>query len=69
MDIDQNAQHARVPWNKGKLAGQKPPLRAWHGFGLADRRRRESVICIWVSIVCSLNDPPLVDVTCVSVSR
>ena len=27
MDVNQNAKHAHVPWNKGKLTGQKPPLK------------------------------------------
>lgn len=27
MDANSNTDHARVPWNKGKLTGQKPPLK------------------------------------------
>lgn len=27
MDTIPNTNHARVPWNKGKLTGQKPPLK------------------------------------------
>lgn len=27
MDTIPNSKHARVPWNKGKLTGQKPPLK------------------------------------------
>lgn len=27
MEVNQNVKHAYVPWNKGKLTGQKPPLK------------------------------------------
>ncbi len=27
MDINQNAKHAHIPRNKGKLTGQKPSLK------------------------------------------
>jgi len=27
MEVNPNAKHAHVPWNKGKLTGQKPPLK------------------------------------------
>lgn len=33
MEIDPNAKHAHVPWNKGKLTGQKPPLKLKEIFG------------------------------------
>ncbi len=27
MDAIPNTEHVHVPWNKGKLTGQKPPLK------------------------------------------
>jgi len=27
MDAISNSNHSYVPWNKGKLTGQKPPLK------------------------------------------
>lgn len=27
MEANPNVKHAQVPWNKGKLTGQKPPLK------------------------------------------
>lgn len=27
MEVNPNAKHVHVPWNKGKLTGQKPPLK------------------------------------------
>ncbi len=27
MDVNSNTKHAQAPWNKGKLTGQKPPLK------------------------------------------
>lgn len=27
MEVNPNAKHGHVPWNKGKLTGQKPPLK------------------------------------------
>src|SRR5450755_2697778 len=30
--------HKRVPWNKGKLTGAKPPLRPRHVWGIRTKR-------------------------------
>lgn len=46
MDVIPNTNHGRVPWNKGKLTGQKPPLKLKEIWAIRtrlqlDRRTRE----------------------------
>ena len=44
MDIQAQAMHStprREPWNKGKLIGQKPPLRPKHVWSIRTRLQME----------------------------
>ena len=37
----------RVPWNKGKLTGAKPPLRPKHVWSIRTKLQIEAALAIW----------------------
>ena len=38
----------RIPWNKGKLTGAKPPLRQKHVWAIPTKLQAEAIIMQWI---------------------
>jgi hypothetical protein len=41
------APHKRVPWNKGKVTGAKPPLRPKHVWSTGRNSRSKAGLATW----------------------